>query len=98
GRSMKMKSRRTPWAVAIVVASITAGYTIVRADSPYPKGKMAPVIFSGSLNSNGSPLTVSHQIALNLWQANDTSDSANRVCQGTTQTLDVASGNFQLTV
>jgi hypothetical protein len=59
---------------------------------------MAPVIFSGSLNSNGNPMTGQHQIALNLWQANDTSSSTNRVCQGATQTIDVAAGNFQLTV
>jgi len=93
-----MKSRRTSWAVAGVIVSITAGYSIVRADSPYPKGKMAPVIFSGSLSSNGTPMTGQHQIAINLWQANDTSSSANRVCQGTAQTIDVVAGNFQLTV
>jgi hypothetical protein len=88
--------RRTTCIAAIATVAIMAAYSIGRADSPYPKGKGAPVIFSGYLTSSGSPLSGSHQVAMNLWQANDTSVSSNRVCQGTPRTVDVSAGNFKL--
>ena len=88
--------RRTTYTAVIATFAILAGYSVVRADSPYPTATNAPVVFSGFLTSSGTPLTGSHEVSMNLWQANDTSVSSNRVCQGSTQTVDVNAGSFKL--
>lgn len=88
--------RRTTYTAAIVTLAILAGYSIVRADSPYSRGTNAPVVFSGYLTASGAPLSGSHDVSMNLWQAADTSVAGNRVCQGSTQTPNVEAGNFKL--
>src|SRR5689334_18758084 len=90
--------RRTSFTAAIAIAAILAGYSIGRADSPYAVGKNAPVIFSGYLTSSGSPLTGSHDVSMNLWKDADTSVPSNRVCQGSTQSVNVDAGSFKLQV
>jgi hypothetical protein len=90
--------RRTHYTAAIAVVAILAGYSIGRADSPYPKGASAPVIFTGYLSTAGAPVSGSHDISMNLWQATDTSVASNRVCQGSIQSLDVNAGTFKLTL
>jgi len=88
--------RRTTYTAMITTFAILAAYSVGRADSPYPTATNAPVVFSGYLTSSGTPLSGSHEISMNLWQANDTSASSNRMCQGSTQTVAVNAGTFKL--
>jgi hypothetical protein len=91
-----MAFRRTTWIAAVAGAGVVFGYSVGRASSSFPSQQNAPVIFSGQVSSAGTPLSGTHQLAMNLWGATDTSVASNRVCQGTTQDVAVDNGNFQL--
>src|SRR5262245_57684319 len=93
-----MDTRKMIFSFSLGALAVAAGYSISRADSPFPNGQAPPVLFSGYLSSSGTPLSGSHQISLNLWSSADTSTSSNQICQGTTQVVDVNAGNFQIQV
>lgn len=87
---------RKTWIAALAAAGVLLGYSIGRAGSTLPGTQNAPVTFSGNVSSSGTPLTGTHQVAMNLWKATDTSVTSNEACQGTTQNVAFDNGSFQL--
>ena len=90
--------RRASFTSATAAVAILGFYSVVHADTPFPGVGEPPMFFSGQVASSGAPLTGTHSLAMNLWRAPSTGNAQDRVCEGSTQSVDFDAGSFELMI
>lgn len=92
-----MRIRKSLLALIAAGVAFGGGYSLLHAAFPTPPTVAPPpVLFSGTIEQAGIPIGGSHDIAFELWRDTNTTVSANRVCQMSSQTLTLTAGLFEL--